>query len=156
MKKNYFECLDVQSRIKISFDKLETAYINACALNSHNANDLAYINEAFHELKNDTRRIAYALSLHLENLEIDRANRQQFAFEFFEINEEIDNICDVTQLEPIKLKLNGEFGNIISKIDDFYKQEDYKKALEYFSKLKYIDRILNNIDCKIHFIEDKK
>ncbi len=167
MEKDFFELLGLPRKLLINKSDLRKRYILACqtahpdlhsdghSIQLEEAEKLtAYLNKAYEVLSDDTKRLAYVLSLHNSlPAEGEAKLPMDFLMEVMDLNEMIEEaqFKQNENLQKTLLDRLNAFGEEINfegkKLIEAYDLEDFDEVglKEYYLKLKYILRMRENI-----------
>ena len=95
-------------------------------------------------MKNPLKRLEYFFLL--KKFESNQEVNQKFLMNFFELNEEIENLIDEDELKKFYIRFLNEMKEILEEIEGLFceKNIDIKKVNERYTRAKYINRILEN------------
>jgi molecular chaperone HscB len=147
---NHFEIFNLPQSFDIDQKNLTKSYFNLQAKyhpDKYNGPDIsASINDAYKILQDDTMRAEYLLQL----LGIALPNLDFVELEsLMEENEKLEESSNKEELENILLENQEKIKECKSKISVAFCENIQSEAAKICAKMKYIDRIIQNIKIKI-------
>ena len=142
---NLFSVLGFEDiSLLIDYDDLEMKYIMKQGEFFDDSELQEKINFAYGILKNPLKRLEYFFLL--KKFESNQEVNQKFLMNFFELNEEIENLIDEDELKKFYIRFLNEMKEILEEIEGLFceKNIDIKKVNERYTRAKYINRILEN------------
>jgi molecular chaperone HscB len=103
----------------------------------------ASLNEAYSVLKSPLKRAEYILKLHGCDKE---QNDPELLMEVMELREQISELQGMTAIENMKKSLKNKSDKIIDNIGASFKKDDYAAAKNHCLYLKYIEKMMNELD----------
>ncbi len=145
MKENFFEILEFdKASLLINEEDLEMKYILKQSENFDNSDLQARINFAYENLKNPLKRMEHFFLI--KGFKANNKANQEFLMNFFELNEEIENLENEEEKRKFHKKFLNDLREILKKMNFLFEKEnlDAKKMSELYVEAKYINRILEN------------
>ena len=167
--KNYFALFDLQPNFQIDSARLEHNY-RALQAQVHpdkfssaseaqrrvSMQSSTYVNEAYQTLKIPLNRARYLLSLHGVDTqeETNTAMPPLFLMEQMEWREAISEASQVTVLEQLASKLGQSIQQLLSEVGQHLdQQQDYVAAAEAVRKLRFFDKLREEINDALEVLE---
>ena len=152
---NHFElfnlpvALDIDlANLKSSFLSLQQQYHPDKATDKDQALiKSSEINQAFKVLSNVDSRAAYLLSLQKQDYNLDQSiNDFEFLQSALEIREQLDEATNSEHLSTLKQEVLQWIDGLIREFKIDYADEDWSEARDTVRKLRFFQRVLNDID----------
>lgn len=141
---NYFSILNLNLKANLDLKSLESAYVKTQIEEFHNSSKQQLLNEAYSYLINPIKRIEHIFNI--INYKFDESQTKELLLEFFEINELVSETSNKNELTKIADHLNQEIIDIMQKIDQLLELNSDKELSILFTRMKFINRILELID----------
>lgn len=132
-------------KLSLDYNNLELKYVLKQSENFSNPEIQEKINFAYEVLKNPLKRIDYFF--HLKNFTPNQEADKNFLMNFFELNEEIENLDDESLKQGKYREFLSEMEEILREIEFLFEeneQKNGKKISDLYIRAKYINRILEN------------
>lgn len=152
---NHFElfglpiALDIDlAALKNSFLKLQQQYHPDKAQDKDQALiKSSEINQAYKVLSHVDSRAGYLLSLQKQDHGLDQSIHDfEFLQSALEIREQLDEAQDPEQLHTLKDEVNQWIAGLVREFKIDYDDEDWGEARDTVRKLRFFQRVMNNID----------
>jgi DnaJ-domain-containing protein 1 len=144
-EKHFFELLGFENiSLLIDYDDLELKYIGKQGEFFDDSEKQERINFAYEILKNPLKRLEYFFLL--KKFESTQEADHEFLENFFELNEEIENLVDKNELNKFYQRFLNEMKEILEKIEFLFNEKnlDKSKINKLYTQAKYVNRILEN------------
>jgi len=160
---NYFELFAIEQKYDIDQKLLQTQYFSLQAKYhpdrsenefEHHGN-LEYsmlINEAFKILQDDYFRAEYLLKIKGEMIDDNNLKNLLLPNQLEEIldnYELVENTQDLSQLQRIQQDKTRDYQKLLLKLEESFKANNLKQALDLTIQLKYLTNLVRNIKLKI-------
>jgi molecular chaperone HscB len=147
---NHFEIFNLPQGFDIDQTNLTKSYFDLQAKyhpDKYNGPDISSnINSAYKILKDDVARAEYLLQI----MKIELPNLDFVELEsLMEENEKVEEARDKTELDNILIENDAKIKECKSKISAAFSENNQGVAAKICAKMKYIDRIIQNIKIKI-------
>jgi molecular chaperone HscB len=165
-EKNYFKIFYFKESFTIDYNILEENYLSMqqqihpdnfqqkTALELNLAlQHTSLINEAYLQLKSPLKRSEYLLKL--QNIIVNQDNKSSISPQqdllnyIFNIRNEIEDINNKDELKTISININKDIEKIIQEIAILFPQEQYELIAKLTIKLRYLEKIHEEIDLKL-------
>lgn len=152
---NYFELfhipvdLDIDlTQLKQKFLALQQQYHPDKASNKEQALiQSSEINHAYKTLSSIDSRAAYLLALHHQDQELEQSIHDlDFLDAALEIREQLDDASSQEQLSLLKKQLQKDITTLSQTFKSDYAQQNWHDAQDTVRKLKFYQRVINDID----------
>lgn len=152
---NHFELFDLPvaldidlATLKSNFLKLQQQYHPDKATDKDQALiKSSEINQAYKVLSAVDSRAAYLLSLKKQDHHLDQSiNDFEFLQSALEIREQLDEAYAADQLNTLKEEVNQWIDGLIREFKIDYQDEDWAEARDTVRKLRFFQRVLNDIE----------
>jgi len=166
-KLNHFEKFSLNPDFNLSEEILEDKYLQlqkqfhpdnlvnqSKTSQEHAALDSITINEAYKILKNPVSRAVYLLKLKGINIDDDNCEvkpDQETLMLILELKEKLFGSDDVKEAAEIKDYATSEIKKIINEVAEIFQKQDYKNAAQKLIRVKYLDKILQDLRLKQNF-----
>ncbi|WP_151791536.1 Fe-S protein assembly co-chaperone HscB [Acinetobacter soli] len=152
---NHFELFDLPVALDIdlvalknNFLKLQQQYHPDKAVDKEQALiQSSDINQAYKTLRNVDSRAAYMLALKKQDHHLDQSIHDfEFLQSALEIREQLDEASTPSELDLLKNEVNQWIDGLIREFKIDYNDEDWSEARDTVRKLRFFQRVLNDID----------
>ena len=152
---NHFELFDLPVALDIdlvalknNFLKLQQQYHPDKAVDKEQALiQSSDINQAYKTLSNVDSRAAYMLALKKQDQHLDQSIHDfEFLQSALEIREQLDEASTPSELDLLKNEVNQWIDGLIREFKIDYNDEDWSEARDTVRKLRFFQRVLNDID----------
>ncbi len=152
---NHFELFDLPvaldidlAALKAQFLKLQQQYHPDKATDKDQAMiKSSEINQAYKVLSTVDSRAAYLLSLKKQDHHLDQSiNDFEFLQSALEIREQLDEAHASDQLHTLKQEVQQWIDGLVREFKIDYQEEDWAEARDTVRKLRFFQRVLNDID----------
>lgn len=165
---DYFELLDINKNFEISNQELEEKYFNILQIihpdryldkNSKeyqlSLHLVSKLNDAYNSLKSLRSRSEYLLKLQNIFVNSDNDNVKiyhQNLIEIYLIREQIENTNNLSELDEIENNCKIMIQNIHINLNDNFHNLNYNLAAQNTIKLRYLEKIIEEISLKKQII----
>ena len=105
------------------------------------------INQAYKALSQVDSRAAYLLSLKKQDYHLDQSISDfEFLQSALEMREQLDEASNTDQLNTLKVEVNQWIDGLVREFKLDYADEDWGEARDTVRKLRFFQRVLNDID----------
>lgn len=152
---NHFELFNLPVALDIDLAALKTNFLNLQQqYHPDKAEDKdqaliksSEINQAYKVLSQVDSRAAYLLALKKQDYHLDQSISDfEFLQSALEIREQLEEASDPEQLETLKIEVNQWVDGLIREFKIDYTDEDWGEARDTVRKLRFFQRVLNDID----------
>ena len=152
---NHFELFDLPISLDLDLDALKAKFLQLQQqFHPDKATDKdqaliksSEINQAYKQLLHVDSRAAYLLSLKKQDYHLDQSIHDfEFLQSALEIREQLDEASNSEQLEQLRSDVNQWIDGLIREFKIDYDDEDWGEARDTVRKLRFFQRVLNDID----------
>jgi Fe-S protein assembly co-chaperone HscB len=155
--KNHFKSFSLPQIFSINLGELEKKYLefqkefHPDKSSSEDISKSIEINEAYKVLSDDFLRASHLLELqNIDILNNERATKVDSAtlLHVLELQEEISEITEKSEIEALRKEINGEFKDLISKAVELLEASKIADAAQNLIKAKYLKKSLEDLKIR--------